>query len=142
MTAFRLSQACEICSVEADAVNLFSNVAVLSASEINETFSFVHAVERANLPFSIRDLAYEMTVRRVMIKMQPAAALAAPKERAVLQPAWIINGFNPCLSLFCEQCRRLSISDARRVQVEICLFTVLRLINHALTVRRPGDANQ
>src|SRR5262249_35703856 len=95
MASFRLRQPDQSRAVELDAVCMLCDNGMLGPAEINKSGCFIYAVQRARLPFPVRNLANQLAVGRVMIYMLPTASLAEPEKRAVLQPC----GLADCLDI-------------------------------------------
>ena len=80
-----------------------------------------------------------------MIKMPPAAALAEPEKRTVLQPdridARVLPSLDPRLARFPQDSSRRAGVGAGAVQVEPRLRAVLNLIHDVAAVRRPADVD-
>ena len=80
-----------------------------------------------------------------MIEMPPAAALAEPEKRTVLQPdridARVLPSLNPRLARFPEDVSRRARLGVGTVEVEPRLRAVLNLIHDVAAVRRPADVD-
>ena len=98
-----------------------------------------------NLPLASRDLPDERPVGGVVVEMPPAAALAEPEKRTVLQPdgidARVLPSLNPRLARFPEDVSRGARFGARTVEVEPRLRAVLNLIHDVAAVRSPAGVD-
>ena len=73
--------------------------------------------------------------------MAPAVARALPEKRAVVQPGRIVDRFNPGFGGFVNDSVRLAVFGVGEVQIQKCLFAILRLINDLRAVRCPRYAH-
>src|SRR5205814_8785653 len=125
-------------SVELDRVFVIGDEAALSAAEVNCSLGIVDRVERTHIPIAFGDLRDLLAVGAVVIDLAPAAAIAEPEKRSILQPLQsVIDDFNPSLGLFAKESARLTVIGIRRIQIEKSLFAILRLKPNLFTVRKP-----
>src|SRR5205085_12457050 len=90
VASLRLRQAREARAVELHAVDLLGDVAVLRAGEVDPARGLGNAVNAPDLPRAVRDLLDEAGGCRRVIEVRPAGTLAAPDERAVLEPLRVV----------------------------------------------------
>jgi hypothetical protein len=109
VVALGVGQPLEAAAVELDAVDVLGDVAVLGAVEVEPAARLVQRVDASHLPAPVGQLLDELAVGRVVVDVQPARALAAPEERAVLEPARVVvEGFDPRLGRLAEEARGLA----------------------------------
>src|SRR6266850_532231 len=98
MIPFRRSQTFEARTVKLDCVSVAGDKAVFGAAEVEGAFRFVDLFERTHVPIAPGDLLDELAVGSVMIDVPPAAAVAEPQKRSIIQPLHArVNYFDPGL---------------------------------------------
>src|SRR5713101_5250981 len=103
MVPFRAGNSAHARAVHLDRIFAIRDEAVLGAAEIDCSLSFVDFVERAHIPIAIRDLLDRFSVGAVMIDMTPAAAIAEPQKRSIIQPSQaVVDSFDPRTRLFAK----------------------------------------
>src|SRR5205085_7447601 len=106
MIAFARRDSIKTGAVDLDRVFMVGNRAVFAGAEINDSLLFIDRINRPDIPVTTGNLVDEFAIRAAVINATPAAAIAQPKKRSILQPSQaFIDCLDPGVGFFPQEAR-------------------------------------